>query len=118
MSLPKYERYRDSGTEWIAEVPEHWEVKRLKHFVEQLESGTSVNAADVPAEVGSTGVLKTSCVYTGVFNPSENKTVVEEEISRVSCKLKTGSIVVSRMNTPNLVGAAGLVRNAPENLCL
>ena len=28
--LPRYEAYRDSGVEWLGEVPGHWEVKRLK----------------------------------------------------------------------------------------
>ena len=26
MSFPRYERYRDSGVEWLGEVPEHWEI--------------------------------------------------------------------------------------------
>ena len=29
---------KDSGIEWIGEIPEHWEVKRLK-FVCRLKSG-------------------------------------------------------------------------------
>ena len=24
--FPKYERYKDSGTDWLGKVPEHWEV--------------------------------------------------------------------------------------------
>ena len=28
--IPRYEMYRDSGVEWLGEVPEHWEVKRLR----------------------------------------------------------------------------------------
>ena len=28
--FPRYEAYRDSGVEWLGEVPGHWEVKRLK----------------------------------------------------------------------------------------
>ena len=28
------------------------------------------------------------CVYTGIFDPRENKTVVEEDIHRVSCPLR------------------------------
>lgn len=28
MSFPRYSRYKDSGVEWLGEVPEHWEVKR------------------------------------------------------------------------------------------
>ncbi len=26
MSFPRYERYKDSGVEWLGEMPEHWEV--------------------------------------------------------------------------------------------
>jgi type I restriction enzyme S subunit len=29
--LTKYETYKPSGINWIEEVPEHWEVKRLKN---------------------------------------------------------------------------------------
>jgi len=28
--MPRYEKYKDSGIEWLGEIPEHWEVKRLK----------------------------------------------------------------------------------------
>ena len=28
-----YRRYRNSGVEWLGEVPEHWEVKRLSLIV-------------------------------------------------------------------------------------
>lgn len=30
MSFPKYPAYKDSGVEWLGEVPEHWLVKRYK----------------------------------------------------------------------------------------
>ena len=29
MSLPRYPKYKDSGVEWLGEVPEHWQVKRI-----------------------------------------------------------------------------------------
>ncbi len=31
-TMPKYESYKDSGEQWTAEVPKHWEVKKLKHI--------------------------------------------------------------------------------------
>jgi type I restriction enzyme S subunit len=31
MSFPRYPKYKASGVEWLGDVPEHWEVKRLKH---------------------------------------------------------------------------------------
>jgi type I restriction enzyme S subunit len=64
------------------------------------------------------GVLKTSCVYHGQFDATENKAVVPEEFARVACPVTAGTLIVSRMNTPDLVGAAGLVRQSFENLFL
>ena len=118
MSFPRYPDYKDSGVEWLGEVPGHWEVGPVKRHIARVESGTSVNSSDEPAEDGKLGVLKTSCVYTGKFEPTENKTVVLEDIGRVSCPLKAGTIIVSRMNTPELIGAAGFVDSAPSNLFL
>ena len=31
MILTTYAHYKDSGTEWLGEVPEHWEVKSVRH---------------------------------------------------------------------------------------
>lgn len=30
MSFPRYERYKDSGVEWLGEVPDHWEIAAFK----------------------------------------------------------------------------------------
>lgn len=30
-TFPKYERYKDSGFEWLGEIPEHWDTLRAKH---------------------------------------------------------------------------------------
>ena len=32
MSLPRYPKYKDSGVEWLGEVPEHWETVPLKYL--------------------------------------------------------------------------------------
>ena len=109
---------RDSGVEWLGEVPEHWEVRKLKHIISALESGVSVNAADIPAQDGEYGVLKTSCVYTRKFRVEENKTVVTEEYSRVKCPIRKGAIIISRMNTPELVGASAIVNSDNKNIFL
>jgi len=109
---------KDSGVEWLGDVPAHWSVHQLKRAIAMIESGTSVNAADYPAETGSLGVLKTSCVYTGAFDWRENKTVDQEDLGRVSCPLTENTLIVSRMNTPDLVGATGLVSEAQEGIFL
>ena len=44
--------------EWIGEIPEEWEVKRLKYVISNLESGVSVNATDFPATGSEFGILE------------------------------------------------------------
>ena len=33
----KYERYKDSGVEWLGEIPEHWEISKLKYLTYCLD---------------------------------------------------------------------------------
>ena len=109
---------KDSGVEWLGEVPGHWDLAPLKQVITRIESGTSVNAIDTPAGIGELGVLKTSCVYHGHFDADENKAVIPDEYDRVACPVTAGTLIVSRMNTPDLVGAAGVVHASHENLFL
>ncbi len=44
-AFPKYERYKDSGVEWLGEVPEHWEVDALRACA---ELSTERNRPDLP----------------------------------------------------------------------
>ena len=109
---------KDSGIEWIGEIPEKWSVNKLKYYIDFIESGTSVNAGQNEAEGEQFGVLKTSSVSKQVFNIHENKSVNEEEYDRVSCPVKANTVIVSRMNTPELVGACGYVEKDYPNIFL
>ena len=107
-----------SGIDWIGDIPEGWAVKKLKHLTKSFESGTSVRAAAYPAEPDEKGVLSLSAVFGGVFNPSANKTVDDDELSRVSCPVKGGSLLVSRCNTSEWVGLPAYVDKDYPNLYL
>lgn len=109
---------KPSGVEWIGDIPEEWTRVKLKSLISHIESGVSVNAGVNPAGEGEIGVLKTSCVSFGRFNPDENKSVNKEEIARVSCPVQQGCLIVSRMNTPELVGACGYVQEERMNIYL
>lgn len=112
-------KMKDSGVEWIGEVPEEWEVVKLKRLWTSVDSGVSVNAADFPTENEKQyGVLKTSSVSSFVFLPSEHKQVNIDEYERVSCPVSRDTIIVSRMNTPELVGACGYVDRDYPNIFL
>lgn len=40
MSLPRYPKYKDSGVEWLGEVPEHWMLPKLKGIASFSGGGT------------------------------------------------------------------------------
>ena len=109
---------KDSGIDWIGEIPESWQIEPLKYQIDAINSGTSVNGANYPAEKGWYGVLKTSAVYHDAFTPSENKSADADEVERLSCPVEKDSVIVSRMNTPEWVGAAGYVAEDYPSLYL
>jgi type I restriction enzyme S subunit len=96
-----------------------WADKPLSDLISSLDAGVSVNSGDRPARGAEKGILKTSCVTNGVFDPHENKVVVDqEEIERLSEPVQAGTILISRMNTPALVGANAYVPDNWQNLYL
>ncbi len=44
--FPRYDQYKDSGVEWIGEIPAHWAVKRNKQLFREKKETVGKNAAD------------------------------------------------------------------------
>lgn len=94
---------------------------QLVSLVDSIDAGTSVNSIEAETVQYSTDrpfVLKTSCVSNGAFIPSEIKEVTEQDYGRVSCPVKAGTLIVSRMNTPSLVGACAYCDSSKDNIFL
>ena len=107
------ERYREGAVSTVS-----WPIVELSEIIDELESGVSVNSTNRPSEAGEIGILKTSCVTSGVFAPEENKAVLPEELSRVRCPVRKNTIIISRMNTEALVGANAYIDKDHANLFL
>lgn len=95
-----------------------WRRGVLADEVSELEAGVSVNADDRPHGIGETGVLKTSAVSGGIFDGRENKAIWLRERARARVSPEADSILVSRMNTPALVGESAYVADAWPELFL
>ncbi|WP_400159844.1 restriction endonuclease subunit S [Arthrobacter sp. BPSS-3] len=102
---------KPSGIPWLGDMPNHWTTSRLKWTGPTQESGTSVNGMDTPAGPDELGVLKTGAVSKGYFVPEANKTVLPEDVERVTCPVRMGTLIVNRANTPDLVGSTGRTPN-------
>lgn len=110
---------KDSGIEWIGEIPQAWSAQPLKYITSSIESGRSVDGANCPANENEPGVLTLSSVYKASFNPQANKAVEDaESISLLRCPVKGESLLISRCNTSEWVGTAAIVEKDIPNLFL
>ncbi|MFC3813299.1 restriction endonuclease subunit S [Lacihabitans lacunae] len=92
------------------EFSENWEVKKLGDIIVNLESGVSVNSTDeLISNYGEFGILKTSCVSEGIFQPEQHKKILKNDLRRAKVNPQRDTILISRMNTPQLVGQIGYV---------
>lgn len=55
-----YTAYRDSGVKWIGQIPEHWELKRLRHVARYSNSGVDKKSYEDQQPVQL-------CNYTDVY---------------------------------------------------
>ena len=76
--MKKYDNYKDSGIEWIGEIPNHWEVKRLKN-IGKLYSGLSGKSGS-DFEKAPTENYKPFINFTNIAN---NKYIVNDNFGYV-----------------------------------
>lgn len=97
----------------IGVIPEDWDIGSLKEAFQRLDAGVSVNSDE--SAYSDYYVLKTSAVRNGIVNVKEAKPVVRADYPRLKCPVKKGSIIISRMNTPAMVGECGFcAEEAPD----
>ena len=94
-----------------------WKLGRIGDEILALEAGVSVNS-DANKNGTNYYILKTSAVSSGQVNLNEVKPVVPRDVTRLKCSLTANSILISRMNTPELVGECGYVENDNEKIFL
>jgi restriction endonuclease S subunit len=74
-----YERYKDSGVEWIGEVPEHWEVKKFSWLFGTIGSGTTPNSQNESYYDGNINWVVTGELIDGEIGIT-NKQITESAL--------------------------------------
>lgn len=90
----------------------------LKDVVPSIDSGKSPVCENRPAMDDEWGILKLSSVTTGEFLQDENKAYLKNTESLSHLVIHPGDLLMTRKNTPELVGAVSLVRETRPNLLL
>lgn len=94
MSFPRYAEYKDSGIEWLGEVPEHWEVKRLK-FLAHVQGGVAKGRDLGDAETIEVPFLRVANVQDGYLDLEEIATIqiASHELARYA--LQPGDVLMN-----------------------
>jgi type I restriction enzyme S subunit len=91
---------KDSGIEWLGEVPAHWEVMRLKHVSPQITVGIVVEPSKYYVEDG-VPALRSLNVEQGSVK-LENLVFISKEANEAQAKskLRQGDLVAVRTGQP------------------
>jgi type I restriction enzyme, S subunit len=114
--MKKYDSYKDSGVEWIEEIPNHWDSGDMKYQLSNNDGG--VWGSDVENEGEGTVVIRsTEITIDGKWDLSNpmKRLLNENEINK--CKLYKDDIVLTKSSgSPDHIGKSVIVDDIVENL--
>lgn len=97
-------KLKDSGVEWIGEIPEHWDLKNLKFLKANIKNafvdgpfGSNLKSEHF-IENGDVFVVESGFITTGVFINKTFKTISEKHyqtIKRSTCNV--GDIIIAKI---------------------
>ena len=92
--LEKYPSYKESGVEWLGEIPEGWDLKPIKYLKKNIKNafvdgpfGSSLKTEHFIQD-GQVYVVESGFITTGKFKYKDFKTITEKHfktIERSSC---------------------------------
>lgn len=114
--MERYQKYKDSGIEWIGEIPEHWKELKLKYIADSNPSNIDKKSKDGESEIFL-------CNYVDVYNnefinskiefmkATANKNQIEKFILN-----KDDVIATKDSETPDDIGNPALVVEDLKNV--
>jgi len=122
MSFPRYESYKDSGVEWLGEVPEHWIVAELKRRFQIIGGSTPKSDQEsfwggeiiwvIPADLSKLSSLYISDSQRKISSEglaSCGTTLVPKNSIILSTRAPIGSLAIAETNLCTNQGCKALV---------
>ncbi len=108
--LDKNAKMKDSGVEWIGEVPEEWETKKLKYIGESI-----IGITYSPDDVSEDGVLvlRSSNIQNGKISFGDN-VYVSKTINKEMLVNQGDILICSRNGSSELIGKSALIDEKAE----
>ena len=108
--MERYEEYKDSGVEWIEEIPVGWELKKLSYCFDNIGSGTTPTSGE--ADYYFNGSI--NWLQTGDLNDGEiiftSKKITKKAVNDYSTLriYPTGSLIIAMYGAT--IGKVGLLK--------
>lgn len=106
--LDKNAKMKDSGVEWIGEIPEGWEAKKLKYLGKAIIGLTYSPGEIVDTAESGTLVLRSSNVQNGQIVYDDN-VYVDKEIPSNLRTIKGDILICSRNGSRDLIGKNAII---------
>ncbi|MGQ0333871.1 restriction endonuclease subunit S [Halomonas elongata] len=110
MSFPKYPEYKDSGIEWLGEVPAHWAVKRLRYVAELNPSKSEVRT--LPAESSVSFIPMEAVGEDGSLSLEQTRPI--GEVLAGYTYVREGDVAIAKI-TPCFENGKGAVMRGLKN---
>ena len=118
MSFPRYPKYKDSGVEWLGNVPEHWEVGKCGFYLTVL-SGFAFPSAGFSGDASNAKLLRG--INVGVSKLKWDETVYWQRMEGDDLdiyELTAGDVVIG-MDRPLIGDGMRVAKVTPSDLpCL
>lgn len=85
-----YSKYKDSGVPWLGEIPEHWEMRKLRQVLRQVAVR---NRPDLPL---LSVVREKGVILRDVSNQDENHNFIPDDLSNYKV-VRTGQFAMNKM---------------------
>ena len=110
MRLKSYPKMKDSGVEWIGEIPEHWKIAKIKFFCETNPSKNEVNNLPKDLEISFLPMEKIG--VDGKLKLEEKRKL--NEVVNGFTYFRNGDIIVAKI-TPCFENGKGSLCEGLEN---
>ncbi|ADI73379.1 restriction modification system DNA specificity domain protein [Methanohalobium evestigatum Z-7303] len=103
-----YPEYKDSGIEWLGEIPEHWDVKQLRRVIKSLKNGTTAPQLDS----GTTNypVTRIETISNGYINYNNVGYLKENDVDKRYI-LNKDDILISHINSLEYIGNCAIYKD-------
>ena len=114
--MKPYPSYKDSGVEWIGEIPEHWNIQNLKWSLKSLESGNRETGGGSQLDEGVFSIGGEHIGWVGELFLTSPKYISNEYYEQ----LKTGIIKESDVllvKDGATIGKCTIIKKVPFDKC-